>query len=186
MFTQWKNKNIPGCKAIDGNTKPKKFGHGLSEGLLAAFSNLELIDKYDVYQHLMTYWMKTMQDDCYLIASNGWAVGNELEWGEKEFKGKLIPKQLLLNRYFAKEQKDNEQQEADCDTIAAGLEELTEEHCSEEGYFTDFAIVNKATVANRLKELQTEKRKLNKKNIYWLQNHKWCVEKLRCWNNTYR
>jgi type I restriction enzyme M protein len=30
------------------------------------------MDKYDVYQHLMNYWNDVMQDDCYLIAVDGW------------------------------------------------------------------------------------------------------------------
>ncbi len=160
VFTQWKNKNIPVCKAIDASTKPKKFIHSLSEDLLDAFSNLQLIDKYDVFQHLMTYWMDgTMQDDCYLIVSDTWKAGNEVEWTKKEFEGKLIPKRLLINRYFATEQKGIKELEVSRDAIAAQLEGLEEEQSGEEGYFADFDKVNKASVAKRLKELQAEKKK---------------------------
>jgi hypothetical protein len=31
-----------------------------------------LIDAYAIFQHLMDYWAETMQDDCYLIAADGW------------------------------------------------------------------------------------------------------------------
>jgi type I restriction enzyme M protein len=41
-------------------------------GAAATFQKAKLIDAYDVYQHLMDYWAETMQDDVYLIASEGW------------------------------------------------------------------------------------------------------------------
>ena len=44
----------------------------LSEGLLAHYTDKPLIDPYDIYQHMMDYWVETMQDDCYVIASEGW------------------------------------------------------------------------------------------------------------------
>ena len=114
----------------------------------------------------MTYWTDdTMQDDCYLIVSDTWKAGNEVEWTKKEFEGKLIPKPLLINRYFNTEQKAIEQIEADRDVLAAQLEELEEEHSGEEGYFADFDKVNKAAIAKRLKELQSEKKKPSKEEL---------------------
>ena len=49
-------------------------GHylGLAEDLLTHYIGKPLIDPYDIYQHLMDYWAETMQDDCYLIAADGW------------------------------------------------------------------------------------------------------------------
>jgi type I restriction enzyme M protein len=161
VFNAWKNKNKPDCKAIDANTKPKKFIHHLSEDLLTAFSNLQLIDKYDVYQHLMTYWIETMQDDCYLIVTDGWKAGKELEWNRKEFEGKLIPKELLISRYFKIEREAIQLFETGCDAIAAKLEELEEEHSGEEGLFSSLDKVNKVNVTAELKsvaaELKTDK-----------------------------
>ena len=186
VFTKWKNKNTPICKAISNNTKPKKFGHSISEDLLAAFSNLELIDKYDVYQHFMTYWMETMQDDCYIITGTGWVEGarcrelvpvkdknNKTVWpedadviiGNRRLKSDLIPRNILVQKYFAAEQKAIEQLEADRDALASQLEELEEEYSGEEGYFVDYDKVNKAAVAKRLKELQAEKKKTTKEEL---------------------
>jgi type I restriction enzyme M protein len=162
VFTSWKTKNTKSCKNINTETKPKKFIHSLSEDLLEAFSNLQLIDKYDVYQHLMTYWMETMQDDCYLIVSDGWKAGNEVEWTKKEFEGKLIPKQILIDRYFKADQNAIEQLEADRDAITAQLEELEEEHSGEDGYFADFDKVNKVNVQKRINELKPANKKSKK------------------------
>lgn len=159
VFNDWKNKNTPVCKNISTETKPKKFIHSLSEDLLQAFSNLQLIDRYDVYQHLMTYWMETMQDDVYVLVADGWQAGNEVEWDDKgkAFEGKLIPKTLLINRYFAAEQKAIEQLETNRDAIVLQLEELEEEHSGEEGCFADMDKVNKANVQKRLKEIKGDK-----------------------------
>jgi type I restriction enzyme M protein len=109
-----------------------------------------------VYQHLMTYWMETMQDDCYLLVSDGWKVGNEVEWTKKEFEGRLIPKGLLIHRYFEAEQKALEQLEASRDALAAQLEELEEEHSGEEGFFSSLDKVNKASVNAELKSVTAE------------------------------
>jgi len=70
----------------------------------------------------------------------------------------LIPKSLLIQHYFQKEQDLLNQLEADKEGLAARQEELEEEHSGEDGYFTDFDKINKATVAARLKEIkQTSK-----------------------------
>jgi hypothetical protein len=44
----------------------------LPEDLLAHYAGKPLIDKYDVYQHLMDYWTEIMPDDCYLIVADSW------------------------------------------------------------------------------------------------------------------
>ena len=60
----------------------------------------------------MDYWAATMQDDAYLISADGW-VANTSRIVETDKKGKskdrgwsceLIPKPLIVARYFAKEQ----------------------------------------------------------------------------------
>ena len=64
----------------------------------------------------MDYWAEAMQDDCYLIATDGWVakthrVMEEVNSGKKkgEMKDKgwacdLIPKPYIVARYFAEEQ----------------------------------------------------------------------------------
>jgi type I restriction enzyme M protein len=48
--------------------------------------------------------------------------------------------------------------EAQKENLCAQLEELTEEHSAEDGYFADFDKVNKASVQKRYKELQGNKK----------------------------
>ncbi len=157
IFNAWKINNINFCKSIDATTKPKEFIHALSENLLITFTGLKLIDKYDLYQHLMAYWLEIMQDDSYLIVSDGWEVGTEVEYEKKVFEGKLIPKSILTARYFNELKLAIYNLEAERDTCAAELESLEEEHSGEEGYFTSLDKVNKGTVAKRLKDIKTDK-----------------------------
>ncbi len=59
-------------KSLQTGCHPKAVIAELAEDLLAHYTGKPLIEQYDVYQHLMDYWAKTMQDDCYLIAVDGW------------------------------------------------------------------------------------------------------------------
>lgn len=158
IFQSWKQRNIAKSKSIDSNTLPKAFIEEISEDLLATFSNLKLIDKYDLYQHLMTYWLDTMQDDLYLITSDGWGVGNEVEFDKKIFEGKLIPKSIIILNYFGLSQAGINDLESESTILESELQSIEEEHSSEDGYFAAFDKINKATISKRLKEIKSDKR----------------------------
>jgi type I restriction enzyme M protein len=157
IFIKWKGNNSSFCRSIYTSTKPKEFIHKLSEDLLKSFDGLKLIDKYDIYQHLMAYWLEKMQDDVYQITGDGWAIGNEVEYEKKEFEGKLIPKSILINRYFSDSKEKIETLEALRDTCSSELESLEEEHSGDDGYFSSFDKLNKGTVAKRIKEIKLDK-----------------------------
>ena len=78
VFAGWQAQNLPRLKGLAVGSKPKQLIEELSEDLLRAFADVWLIDPYDVYQHLMTYWTETMQDDVYMIAVDGWLGANKL------------------------------------------------------------------------------------------------------------
>ena len=149
LFQQWRANNIARLKDID--THPKQLIDLLSEDLLQTFNQVQLIDKYDVYQHLMSYWSDIMQDDAYLIVADGWQAGNDAGNG-------LIPPQLIIARYFATEREVIEQLEARRDAITRQMEELDEEHGGEEGLLfeakNDKGKLTKATVTARLKDIK--------------------------------
>lgn len=163
VFADWQARAIPVCKALGAAVKPKRFIHALSEDLLEAFGRLRLIDKYDAYQHLMTYWSETMQDDVYLIVAEGWLAGRELDWDKKrkQFEGKLIPKALVVQRYFAAEQAAIAHLEVDRDAIALQIEELEEEHGGDDGLMADARNdkdkLTAASVKARLKAIKGDK-----------------------------
>ncbi|MDO8351370.1 MAG: type I restriction-modification system subunit M [Gallionella sp.] len=150
LFQQWRANNIARLKGISQDTHPKPLIDLLSEDLLQTFNQVQLIDKYDVYQHLMSYWSDIMQDDAYLITADGWQAGNDASNG-------LIPPSLIIARYFAAEREAIEQLEAGRDAISRQLEELDEEHGGEEGLLAEAknekGKLTKATVAARLKDI---------------------------------
>lgn len=163
LFKNWKEKNMPKLKAIAVGDKPKQLIPGLAEDLLQGFAGLSLIDKYDIYQHLLNYWMDTMQDDVYELVADGWEAGREIEKDEKKknvWKGRLIPKQLMVNHYFNTEQKAIEELETNRDDVTRQMEEMAEEHGGEEGPLNDVTNdkdkITKAAVQQHIKEIKDD------------------------------
>ncbi|HEX3696331.1 MAG TPA: type I restriction-modification system subunit M [Polyangia bacterium] len=160
-FASWRQKTARTLKALKSACHPKQVIADLAEGLLAHYAGRPLIDPYDVYQHLMDYWAATMQDDCYLIAADGWKA-ETFRIIEKDKKGKekdkgwacdLVPKALVVGRFFANQQAGVAEIAAALETVSARLGELEEEHGGDEGAFVELEKVNKASVAARLKEI---------------------------------
>jgi type I restriction enzyme M protein len=160
-FSAWREKSAETLKALKTGCHPKDVVAALSECLLAHYAGKPLIDAYDVYQHLMDYWAETMQDDVYIVAVDGWKA-ETVRVIEKDKKGKekdkgwtcdLIPKSLIVARYFAKEQAAIDQLATEQEGVTARLAEMQEENSDGEGVFADFDKVNKGSVSARLKEI---------------------------------
>ena len=178
LFAQWKAANTPRLRGLAQGGKPKALIETLSEDLLATFERASLLDPYDVYQHLMDYWAETMQDDVYLIVSDGWRDAAkprlisedkdkktkerpDFTVGKLKYKAELIPTALVIGRYFAAEQAAVEKLEAEVAAIEQALEEMAEEHGGEDGLLAeaknDKDKLTKASVAARLKEIKGDK-----------------------------
>jgi type I restriction enzyme M protein len=165
LFADWQQRSTETLKGLQAGCHPKNVIALLAEELLAHYTDKPLIDKYDVYQHLMDYWATTMQDDCYLIAADGWKA-ETYRVIEKDKKGKekdkgwtcdLVPKQLIVDRYFAAQQAAIRDQEATLESVAAQMTEMEEEYGGEEGVFSELDKVNKSNVTARLKEIKGDK-----------------------------
>lgn len=161
-FAVWRDRTAATLKALEPGFHPKQLIRQLSEDLLAHFAGMPLVDPYDVYQHLMDYWAETMQDDCYQIAADGWKA-ETYRVVEKDKKGKekdkgwacdLVPKALIVARYFAAEQAEIDRLAAELEAANGKIEELVEENSGEDGAFADFDKVNKATVTARMEEIE--------------------------------
>jgi type I restriction enzyme M protein len=127
-----------------------------------------LIDKYDVYQHLMTYWNDTMQDDVYTLVSDGWLAGRQIERQEKkkDWDGLLIPKALMIKTYFQSEQDELDALVASREELDQQLTEMEEEHGGDEGIFSQFDKITKANLTKRLKELKKTRRLKRRRKCY--------------------
>lgn len=164
-FAAWRKKASIRLRELESGFHPKELIASLAEDLLAHYRDKPLIDAYDTYQHLLDYWAETMQDDCYLIAADGWTA-RPFRIIEKDKKGKekdkgwtcdLVPRSLVVARYFPKEQAAIDALTAEAESLAARLTELEEEHGGDEGAFSELEKINKASVTARLKEIKGDK-----------------------------
>lgn len=140
----------------------------MSEALLASFSQAPLLDPYAVYQHLMDYWAQTMQDDAYLIAADGWVaepwrIREKTKAGKMRDKGwvcELLPKPLIVARYFANEQAELDAAQAELDSLTGQISEMEEEHSVEDAAFAGFERITLAQVRDRIREIESENAQL--------------------------
>jgi type I restriction enzyme M protein len=156
-FNAWRERSLKILNSLSVGIKPKEIIHQISEDILEAFSKTKLINQYDIYQRLMEYWSENMQDDMYIVASDGWKAELTAVEGKKgELESDLVPKQLVINRYFKTEKQAIEELEANLSSANQELEQLVEEHSGEDGFFADFDKVTKTTVGLRIKEIKNK------------------------------
>jgi type I restriction enzyme M protein len=169
VFTSWRVKTSGLLKEISTKDHPKAIIQAIADDLLVTCTDLDLIDKYDTYQHLMTYWAETMQDDAYIVTVDGWTAGNQVVRLQKESKGRkkdveglkglegrLIPISLLISTYFGVEQKELDDLNAKLEQIGAQMDELKDEHGGDEGLLVEVIEnekIGKGSVQKRIKEI---------------------------------
>jgi type I restriction enzyme M protein len=158
LFGKWRKASTPLLKGFDQGGHPKALIETVGEDLLATFRAAPLLDAYDVYQHLLDYWAETMQDDCYLIADDGWKAGaqpreilkvknkdGKLVWpethdynkGKRRFKSDLVPATILIGHHFLSEQQAIEAIEVELAALEQKLDEQKEEQGGEEGLLAE-------------------------------------------------
>lgn len=166
---------------IDENTEPNSLIGLISEDLLARFKPVPLLDEYDVYEQLMTYWHEIVHDDVFLIMNDGWisAAKPRLAIEDKDrklseapdlvigsgrsaarYKMDLIPPALIVARYFADEQAKVDELMAAAEEAARAVEEYVEEHAVEEGLLAeamDDEKISKTLASARLRVAKREK-----------------------------
>jgi type I restriction enzyme M protein len=158
VFADWRTATTPRLTGFGKDGHPKVLIETIAEELLTAFRHAPLLDAYDIYQHLMDYWAETMQDDCYLIAADGWVKGaqpreivrvkgknNKLSWpephdylkGKRRFKSDLVPAPILVARYFAAERDAIEALDDQLASLEQQLDEMREENSGEDGLLAE-------------------------------------------------
>jgi type I restriction enzyme M protein len=175
VFDKWAKSVRPLLEGIDKKTSPRKFIVKLGESILNAYEGKPLVNAYRVYQHLMDYWEETLKDDVYLVIEDGWdATPRELvkekgkSWPEgailikegkkqRAYLSELLPKEIVVERYLADEQKAITILEAKRDAATAEREALIEEHGGEDGLLceviNDKGNITKGDLNKRIKEL---------------------------------
>lgn len=169
-YNEWKKIANPVLTNLNSTDSNKEIILNLSEEILEKFSKLELLDKYDVYQVLLAYWNETMNDDVLLIIQdelgyNLAKITDDIKEEPKESKkakkdsakekkpkepkiigweGRLIPKQIVLDAFFALEQKEIEKAEEKLSQTESEFEEFIEENTEDDELLQEPEILKKA------------------------------------------
>ena len=177
VLDDWRREHAPRLRRLDVGDSPKALIRELSEDLLSCFAGLPLLDRYSVYQCLMDYLDEVMQDDVYLVVTEGWAKAArprvlvpvrgkptaetpDLTVKRKKYRMDLLPPGLVVARYFAAERAEIDRLHTGEEEIARELEEFIEENSGEEGLLdgatSDAGKVTQAAVKARLKEVRDD------------------------------
>ena len=172
VFGDWRREHAPRLRALRVGDSPKALIRDLAEDLLRRFAGLPLLDRYAVYQCLMDYWDEVMQDDVYVVVTEGWAEAArprvlvpvrgkgtaesaDLTVKRRKYKMDLLPPGLVVARYFATEQAEVDRLRAEQETVARELDEFVKEYSGDDGLLegatTDAGKVTQAAVRARLK-----------------------------------
>ena len=135
------NRNGNLLNAQGKDCHPKQIIAEISERLLKAYEDKSLVNNYDIYQHLLGYWNETMQDDLYIISYDGWKAetyrilkeNSKKKMVDKGWACDLIPKELVVNRFFETEKIEVDNLNAELENTVSQYQELEEEHGAEEG-----------------------------------------------------
>jgi type I restriction enzyme M protein len=182
MAADWFEAHRTALETIKPDTRPNDLITDLGDDLLARFKPVALLDEYDVYEQLMTYWHGTMHDDVFLIMQDGWseaakprkpivnkdrklAETPDLVIGSRRgatmYKMDLIPPTLIVARYFPDEQAKVDELDLAAEEASRAVQEYIEEHAIEEGLLEeaigDNGKVTKASASARLKKARYEK-----------------------------
>jgi type I restriction enzyme M protein len=175
-LNNWEKSSIPHLKSFRKDGHPKALIETISENLLTTFEAAPLLNPYTVYQHLMDYWVATMQDDAYLIAGDGWIeaalpklivedknnkskIKPDFVIGKKKYQAELIPPALIIRRWFANEQETVDRLQAELEVLQQRMEEMREEHGVEDGLLIEAnnkGKYTKASVNARVKEIKND------------------------------
>lgn len=178
ITTDWFDAHRDALVAIDADTKPNDLIAKIGDNLLDRFKPVPLLDEYDVYEQLMTYWHDTMHDDVYLIMADGWTAASKprLTINDKErklteepdlivgsgrnaqkYKMDLIPPALIVARYLSEQQAKVDALIIAAEDTARAIEEYMEEHAVEDGRLADAVEdekITKSLIATRLKAIK--------------------------------
>jgi type I restriction enzyme M protein len=146
-FEKWIEQSKKKLEKFKEGEHPKELIFETSEELLEAFSEEGLINKYNVYQSLMTYWEEKMQDDVYAISADSWKVAQEFKRlktdkgkekkGIEGLEGILIPPMLLAKVKLTDLVRPVDEKTEELEKLNQGMLEVISENSGDEAIFDD-------------------------------------------------
>lgn len=180
IVNEWMSYHRETLLSIDANTRARDLVTALGDDLLERFRTFPLLDEYDAYEQLLSYWHETMHDDVFLVVHGGWedaarprpAIENKdkklsetpditIGTGKnaKKFKLDLVPPRLVAARYFADDVAQVEHLSAAADMATQAVEAYLAEHAVEDGLLAGAVEddkCSKALATARLKAARAE------------------------------
>lgn len=138
LLNEWKAEIMLQMKAVNQGARPKELITDWSETLLTkAKEHNGLVDAYEVYDVLLNYWADVMQDDCYMIANDGWTYpevrATKPSKGDKkkaimydEIACDLVPVSIVLAEYFTTETNEIAELSSSIESLQQELSDLVE------------------------------------------------------------
>lgn len=138
LLNEWRAEIMPQMKAVAQGARPKELITDWSKSLLnKAKDHSGLVDAYEVYDVLLNYWADVMQDDCYMIANDGWTFpevrATKSGKGDKkkaimydEIVCDLVPVCIVLAEYFTAETNKIAELSSSIESLQQELSDLVE------------------------------------------------------------
>ena len=139
MLAEWSETVKPMMKNVGKGVRPKDLIADWAENLLCYVKQHGgLVDAYDAYDVLLNYWAETMQDDCYMIANDGWTYPEVKAFKSKGAKEStclydeivcdLLPVDIVLKEYFTRETDEIAQLALQVDAKQSKMDELVDQN----------------------------------------------------------
>lgn len=179
ISADWFEAHRPSLQNITSDTRTADLIATMGDDLLENFDPIPLIDKYDVYERLMSYWGETMHDDLFLVMNDGWVMAaaprapiedknrklNEAPdliigsgRSAAKFKMDLIPPILVTKSYFAEAQNEIDLLLARSEQATQEIEDFVDEYGGDEGQLAGALDGDKITRALAAARLRVAKR----------------------------
>lgn len=158
LSKEWFDSHREALAEINSDTRPNSLIATIADDLLDRFKSVPLLDEYDAYEQLMSYWHDTMHDDVFLIMNEGWEAAAKPRAaiddkdrklsetpdlvigsgkGATRLKMDLIPPDLVVRRYYADDQTRLDELTGEAEAASQAVDEYVEEHGGDEGLLSD-------------------------------------------------
>ena len=161
-ISTWENKVKSILLDLNNEVRVKEIIENISNDLLEIFKDDILINKYDAYEYLMNYYDSFMKDDLYMITDNGWlptlsyAKDKNGRIKKNEFDSDLLPKQIVINKFFHDEQLNIDENNNELNCLISDFDSLVEENTGDESLFKDDEKVKEKLLKEKKKESNDE------------------------------
>ena len=141
-INEWESDVMESLTSFDIGSEVKPLIDNLGKEVMIANEIKDnLVDAYDLYECVMSYWNgelindANMQDDCYQVSAQGWKVElNEPDrktYNWKDLECDLLPVEIVANRYFEDNLNEMKEVEAEISKIQSEIDALAESEAAD-------------------------------------------------------